>query len=155
MYNTTRATTFKVLKSFDLRNIRNTVVPVCHNHSIKILFPPVVASFARLPQNDLPFAVDYTDEFHGRAVRHEVLVALSIDETLDIPLDRLPGPERRVCTVSSDRGPSVLTRGRRIILDRPRSLTITIESFELYFKRRLTIGLINWTPIEFKVPTLS
>lgn len=72
------------------------MVPVRHDHSIEVFFPPVVASCAEVSQNDLPFAIDFTDELYDLAVRQKVLVARLIDETPDITLYRLPGPERCV-----------------------------------------------------------
>jgi hypothetical protein len=100
--NTPRSPTFKLMKPFNLRDIRNTVVPVRHHHGIKILLPPIIAPTTRLPENNLPLAIHFAHKLHSRIVGDQILVSLAIDQTLNIPLDRLPRPERRVYTVSSD-----------------------------------------------------
>jgi hypothetical protein len=100
--NTPRAPTLKLMESFDLRDIRNTVVPIRYNHSIKILLPPIIAPATRLPQHNLPLAFDFAHKLDSRIVRYEILVPLAIDETLNISLDRLPGSEWCVYSVSSD-----------------------------------------------------
>jgi hypothetical protein len=102
MYDTPRLAMLELSEPLDLRDIRDSVVPIGHHNSIKVFLPPVVTSFTRLSENDLPFTIHFTYKLHSRIIRNQILVSLAVHETLDIPLDSLPRPERGVCSVSSN-----------------------------------------------------
>lgn len=72
------------------------------HHSVEPLNPPIILLLAFFAQRHLPLRAHLLHEFHTRAVRDEVLVAVALHQALDVPPEHRPRPERRIGAVHAD-----------------------------------------------------
>lgn len=94
----------KLLQAVDGGHVGHAVVAVGDHDGIEPFHPPVVLLAAVLAQGDLPLVADLFDALNSGAVRDEVLVAVALEQALDVAADDLPVAKGRVLAVQGDGG---------------------------------------------------
>src|SRR4051812_38534339 len=99
MQHSTRPRLLKGLEPLDGWDVRHPIMAARNHDGVEPLGPPVVSALALLAQRHLPLGADLLDALNRRVVRDKVLVAVPLDEPLDVAAHMAPVAEGGVDTV--------------------------------------------------------
>lgn len=117
MHDATRSELLELLQALNLGDVWDGIVPARDDDGVEPLLPPIIRQAAVLSKGDFPLVAYFLDPLHGGLVRHQVLVAVPLEQTLNVRPQHGPVSERRVLAVQGNRVCRAVS-GNRLLAER-------------------------------------